>query len=116
MRSPNLLVIATNTYNAYNAWGGRSLYTGGKEVSFRRPFGRGMIDRRPTERDDRKARPRYRGEEPDVDGEIYQAYRFANGLPGFMGSAGWFTSKTNRTRYWKARPTHCLIDGSVCHG
>jgi hypothetical protein len=90
-RAGNLLVIATNTYNAYNSWGGRSLYTGGKEVSFRRPFGRGMIDRAATERDDRKARPRHRGEEPDVDGEIYQAYRFANGLPGFMGSAGWFT-------------------------
>ena len=30
-----LLVLATNTYNAYNSWGGSSLYTGGKEVSFR---------------------------------------------------------------------------------
>ena len=41
-------MLATNTYNAYNDWGGRSLYTGGKEVSFRRPFGRGMIGRGPT--------------------------------------------------------------------
>lgn len=90
-RARQLLVVATNTYNAYNSWGGRSLYTGGKAVSFRRPLGRGMIDRAPTERDDRKARPRWRGEEPDVDGETYQTYRFANGLPGFMGSAGWFT-------------------------
>src|SRR4029077_678770 len=53
--------------------------------------GRGMLMRPPTERDDRKSRPRYRGEEPDIDGLIYQEYRFANGYPGFMSSAGWFT-------------------------
>ena len=90
-RARALLVIATNTYNAYNSWGGCSLYTGGKRVSFARPFGRGMLMRPATERDDRKSRPVYRGEEPDVDGTIYQQYRFANGYPGFMGSAGWFT-------------------------
>ncbi|MEP7047129.1 MAG: N,N-dimethylformamidase beta subunit family domain-containing protein [Ilumatobacteraceae bacterium] len=90
-RNRALLVIATNTYNAYNSWGGKSLYTGGWRVSFARPFGRGMLMRPGTERDDRKARPRYRREDPDVDGMIYQDYRFANGYPGFMGSAGWFT-------------------------
>ncbi len=86
-----LLVVATNTYNAYNNWGGKSLYTGGHRVSFRRPFGRGMIDRLPTERDDRKSRPVGFGEEPDVDGMTYQAYRHAHDLPGYMSSAGWFT-------------------------
>jgi len=86
-----LVVIATNTYNAYNSWGGRSLYTGATRVSFRRPFGRGMIDRPHTERDDRKSRPLRWGEAPDVDGEIYQQYRHALGYPGYMSSAGWFT-------------------------
>ena len=86
-----LLVIATNTYNAYNNWGGRSLYTGGHQVSFDRPFGRGMLLRERTERDDRKSRPTRPGEEPDVDGEVYQAYRRAHGYPGYMSSAGWFT-------------------------
>ncbi len=90
-RGRALLVVATNTYNAYNSWGGRSLYTGGKQVSFRRPFGRGLIERPETERDDRKSRPTYRGEEPDVDGNAYQEYRFRLGYPGFMGSTGWFT-------------------------
>ena len=90
-RARALLVLATNTYNAYNSWGGKSLYTGGWRVSFARPFGRGMLMRPETERDDRKARPTFRGEEPDVDGTIYQQYRFANGYPGFMSSAGWFT-------------------------
>ncbi len=86
-----LLVLATNTWNAYNDWGGRSLYTGGHEVSFQRPWGRGMLVRPEAERDDRKARPRRFREEPDVDGDIYQAFRFEHGYPGYMGSAGWFT-------------------------
>jgi hypothetical protein len=86
-----LLVLATNTWNAYNSWGGCSLYTGGTQVSFRRPFGRGLLWREPAERDDRKARPVRWGEEPDAEGAIYQRYRFAHGYPGFVGSAGWFT-------------------------
>jgi hypothetical protein len=88
---PILFVLATNTWNAYNNWGGKSLYTGGHEVSFRRPWGRGMLVRQQVARDDRKARPRLPGEQPDVDGDAYQTYRFANGFPGYMGSAGWFT-------------------------
>jgi hypothetical protein len=90
-RAHALLVVATNTYNAYNDWGGRSLYTGGHEVSFRRPYGRGMIVREETERDDRKARPRRPREAPDVEGAVYQDYRFRRGYPGYMSSAGWFT-------------------------
>src|SRR5262245_8686934 len=90
-RADALLVITTNTYNAYNNWGGRSLYTGGHEVSFDRPFGRGMFVRPETERDDRKSRPALPGEDPDVDGFVYQRYRKEHGFPGYMGSAGWFT-------------------------
>ncbi|MGB8858945.1 MAG: N,N-dimethylformamidase beta subunit family domain-containing protein [Ilumatobacteraceae bacterium] len=97
-----LLVIATNTYNAYNNWGGRSLYTGGHQVSFDRPFGRGMLVRPHTERDDRKSRPVHPGEDPDVDGVVYQQYRFAHGYPGYMSSAGWFTYE-RRFAEWAVR-------------
>jgi len=90
-RARALLVIATNTYNAYNNWGGCSLYTGGNAVCFDRPFGRGMIWRPGTERDDRKSRPRYTGEQHDIDGLAYQAYRGALDYPGYIGSSGWFT-------------------------
>ncbi len=90
-RNRALFVLATNTWNAYNNWGGKSLYTGGHQVSFQRPFGRGMLMRPETERDDRKSRPRRSGEQPDIDGEIYQQYRYEHGYPGYMGSAGWFT-------------------------
>ena len=90
-RAGVLLVLATNTYNAYNTWGGCSLYTGGNRVSFDRPFGRGMLVRPEVERDDRKARPTYTGEQPDADGHEYQRFRHANGYPAWIGSAGWFT-------------------------
>ena len=86
-----LLVLATNTWNAYNTWGGRSLYTGGTQVSFGRPFARGMLCRPEVERDDRKARPVRWGEEPDVDGLIFQRYRTEHAYPSAIGSAGWFT-------------------------
>lgn len=89
-REATLLVTATNTYHAYNTWGGRSLYTGGKQVSFRRPFSRGTIMRDEVERDDRKSRPTRRGEEPDINGDIFQAYREAHHYPPSCGSTGWF--------------------------
>lgn len=90
-RSRPLLVLDTNTWNAYNTWGGRSLYTGGSRVSFARPLARGMLDRPLVDRDDRKARPVRWGEEPDADGAIFQAYRTENAYPSAIGSAGWFT-------------------------
>jgi hypothetical protein len=67
------------------------LYTGGSEVSFRRPFARGMLCRPEVERDDRKARPVRRRETPDADGLVYQAYRMEHGYPAAIGSSGWFT-------------------------
>ncbi len=96
VRSPEpsgapLLVLGTNTWNAYNNWGGCSLYTGGHQVSFRRPFARGLLSRVPTERDDRKARPVRWDEEPDAYGDRYMAFRAEHGYPAAIGSAGWFT-------------------------
>ncbi len=89
-RPDTLLVLATNTWNAYNTWGGASLYTGGKQVAFARPWSRGMLCRPPTDRDDRKARPTRWGEEADVDGEIFQRYRLDRGYAPSIGSSGWY--------------------------
>lgn len=86
-----LYVLDTNTWNAYNTWGGRSLYTGGSKVSFARPFGRGMLCRPEVDRDDRKARPVRWREEPDADGTIFQRYRAEHAYPSAIGSTGWFT-------------------------
>src|SRR3954447_9211248 len=38
-----LLVLATNTYNAYNDWGGLNLYDGGVRASFQRPWAPGLL-------------------------------------------------------------------------
>jgi hypothetical protein len=38
-----LLALSTNTYNAYNKWGGACLYTGATHVSFARPLERGYV-------------------------------------------------------------------------
>ncbi len=85
-----LCVLSTNTWHAYNTWGGRSLYTGGHRVSHARPFGRGMLMRPEVDRDDRKARPTRWGETPDVDGAEFQRYRTAHNYPAAIGSGGWF--------------------------
>lgn len=90
-RRRTLYVLPTNTWNAYNTWGGKSLYTGGSKVSFHRPFCRGMLSRPEVERDDRKSRPVRFREQPDVDGQIFQRYRTDNNYPSAIGSTGWFT-------------------------
>lgn len=90
-RARILYVLPTNTWHAYNTWGGKSLYTGGSKVSFARPFCRGMLSRPEVERDDRKSRPVRFREVPDVDGEIFQRYRTDNNYPSAIGSTGWFT-------------------------
>lgn len=104
-RERALLVLDTNTWHAYNTWGGRSLYTGGSTVSHARPFGRGMLCRPEVERDDRKARPVRWGEEPDVDGSIFQSYRTEHDYPAAIGSAGWFTH-ARRFVEWAERAGH----------
>jgi hypothetical protein len=86
-----LYVLPTNTWHAYNTWGGKSLYTGGTQVSFHRPFCRGMLSRPEVDRDDRKARPVRFREPPDADGEIFQRYRTEHNYPSAIGSTGWFT-------------------------
>ena len=46
-----ILVLCTNTYNAYNQWGGKCLYSDAVKVSFDRPLERGYL-RRPAAPDD----------------------------------------------------------------
>lgn len=104
-RARALYVLDTNTWHAYNTWGGRSLYTGGVVVSHARPFGRGMLSRPEVDRDDRKARPVRWGEEPDADGAIFQQYRTERDYPAAIGSTGWFTH-ARRFVEWAERSGH----------
>lgn len=79
-----LLVLATNTYNAYNDWGGPSLYTGEVRASFRRPFAPGFL---------RKPEPHVRYPNvpamDDPEHEHFREWADLHGLARWSGSAGW---------------------------
>jgi hypothetical protein len=81
--SPVLLVLATATYNAYNDWGGPSLYTGGTRVSSDRPLARGFL--RKPEPALRKAQA-----EPDREALAYVAWAAEHGLSPWSGGSGWW--------------------------
>ncbi|MEX0990838.1 MAG: N,N-dimethylformamidase beta subunit family domain-containing protein [Actinomycetota bacterium] len=82
-RAQLILVLSTNTYNAYNDWGGLSLYTGGNRVSFRRPMARGFLV---------KPEPAGRMMQTDPDPEAmgYRNWARPLGLSDWSGGAGWW--------------------------
>jgi hypothetical protein len=84
LRSPILLVLSTATYNAYNDWGGPSLYTGGTRVSFERPLARGFL---------RKPEPAARKAQaiPDREALGYVTWAEERGLSPWSGGSGWWT-------------------------
>lgn len=81
-----LLVLATNTYNAYNKWGGHCLYTGATHVSFHRPWERGFVTRPVAAYDGRVA-----AVAPDGDPEHHQLtnYLAEHKYPLWCASGGW---------------------------
>jgi hypothetical protein len=83
-RAPILLVLSTSTSNAYNDWGGPSLYTGGTRVSFERPLGRGFLFKPEPAR--RKAQAA-----PDREALAYFAWADEHHLSRWSGGAGWWT-------------------------
>ena len=83
-----LLVLSTNTYNAYNRWGGECLYTGASHVSFARPIEPGYLTR-PTEADGYDGRAANVTPEPDPDHQQYQAYLRKHEVALWSKSSGW---------------------------
>ena len=83
-RSRVLLALSTNTYNAYNDWGGPSLYTGATRASFRRPFAPGFL-----------VKPEPHVRYPDVEDiddpehEHFRRWADLHGLARWSGSSGW---------------------------
>jgi hypothetical protein len=84
-QSPILLVLSTNTYNAYNNWGGPSLYDGGVRVSFERPLAKGLLH---------KPEPAVRlanmSSAVDRDLEAFHTWADKHGLSRWCGAAGWY--------------------------
>jgi len=81
--APILLVLSTSTYDAYNDWGGPSLYTGGTRVSAERPMAKGFLV---------KPEPHRRKMQPEPDREALWFFRWAEplGLSVWSGGAGWW--------------------------
>ena len=97
-----LLLLATNTYNAYNDWGGPNLYTGGTRVSFRRPFAPGLLS---------KPRPEVRypnvDDVDDPEHERFRAWAALHGLTLWSGSAGWHSWERSFVR-WAEREGYAV--------
>jgi len=91
-RAPMILVLSTSTWNAYNDWGGPSLYTGGTQVSFERPLARGFLDKPSPAR--RKMQP-----EPDREGMWYFKWAEPLGLSVWSGGSGWATWERDFVRW-----------------
>jgi hypothetical protein len=83
-----LLVLSTNTYNAYNKWGGACLYTGSPRVSFDRPFERGYVVK-PIDPDGFDGRAANVTSDPDPDHRRIQAYLAEHKLAMWSKSSGW---------------------------
>jgi len=94
-RAPAILVLSTTTWNAYNDWGGPSLYTGGTRVSFERPLARGFLD---------KPQPKRRKMQPEPDREALWYFEWAEplGLSVWSGGAGWATWERDFVRWAEA--------------
>lgn len=84
-----LLHVATNTYNAYNQWGGRCCYSGATQVSFERPLERGYV-RRPTDASGFDGRITDIETPGDPTHRRMIAYQRDFDIPLWTGSAGWW--------------------------
>lgn len=79
-----LLVLSTNTWNAYNDIAGSNLYTGGTHASFLRPMAPGLL-RKPG---GPGSRVTVLGS-PDPRMRTHVGHIRTHGLSGWSGSAGW---------------------------
>jgi hypothetical protein len=79
-----LLALSTNTWHAYNDFGGRNLYTGGTSVSLQRPMSPGYLHKPPG-----VGRRVTVVNAPDRQMAAHVGYLQLNHLSGYAGSAGW---------------------------
>jgi hypothetical protein len=79
-----LLVLSTNTWNAYNDFGGPNTYAGATHASFARPFAPGFL-RKPHGPGSRVAVV----DAPDVSMNAHVRYLREHQFSGWAGSAGW---------------------------
>ncbi|MGB5760222.1 MAG: N,N-dimethylformamidase beta subunit family domain-containing protein, partial [Acidimicrobiales bacterium] len=89
-RKPILVALSTNTYNAYNQWGGRCYYSGAERVSFARPLERGYLRRPAAPFDvDFDGRVTNIAQPSDPEHRDLQRYQRDNHYPLWTASSGW---------------------------
>ena len=105
-RAPIVLVLSTSTYDAYNDWGGPSLYTGGTRVSMRRPMAPGFLV---------KPEPHRRKMQPEPDREALWFFEWAEplGLSVWSGGAGWWNWE-RAFLHWAERNGYA-VDVAITH-
>ncbi len=79
-----LLALSTNTWHAYNDFGGRNLYTGATSVSMQRPMAPGYLYKPPGA--GQRVTSLY---PPDPQSASHVGYLRMNHLSPYGGSAGW---------------------------
>jgi N,N-dimethylformamidase beta subunit-like, C-terminal len=79
-----VVALATNTWHAYNDFGGQNLYTGGTRAAMRRPMSAGYLHKPPG-----KGRRVTGTGTPDPQLAAHVGYLQINHLSGYAGSAGW---------------------------
>src|SRR3954467_11231424 len=82
--TPIVLALASNTWHAYNDFGGPNLYTGGTQVAMQRPMAPGYLFKPPG-----KGRRVTGTGAPDPQNAAHVGYIQLNHLSGYAGSAGW---------------------------
>jgi hypothetical protein len=82
--APMLLALATDTWHAYNDFGGSNLYTGATRVSLQRPMAPGYLYKPPG-----AGRRVTTTHPPDPQMAAHVGYVQLNHLSGWAGSAGW---------------------------
>jgi hypothetical protein len=83
-RATILIALATNTWHAYNDFGGNNLYTGGTQVSLQRPMTPGYLFKPPGQ-----GRRVTITNPPDQQMTAHVGYLQLNHLSPWAGSAGW---------------------------
>ena len=79
-----VVTLTTNTWHAYNDFGGPNLYTGGTHVAMQRPMAAGYLYKPPG-----KGRHVTGTGAPDPQNAAHVGYVQINHLSGYAGSAGW---------------------------
>ena len=79
-----VLALATNTWHAYNDFGGTNLYNGGTHVAMKRPMSPGYLFKPPG-----KGRRVTGTGAPDPQNAAHVGYLQLNHLSPWAGSAGW---------------------------